>query len=221
MIFKCISTGSKGNSYLLISDTETLVLDCGVPEKTFLNGLDYDIGKVVGTCITHEHKDHSSLADKIKGYGIDVWQPYLAEKKIDSISYGDFKIKCFDVPHNEVENRNFIIQNNGKKILYLIDLEYCKYNFKALNVETILIECNYQEELLDRDIPNLFHKVKGHMSLDTCLMTLRANVSDFTKNIILLHYGSGCDITECVKAIKNEFPEINVDYARKGETYGI
>lgn len=33
MVLKCIASGSSGNCYLLNSETETLILDCGVEGK--------------------------------------------------------------------------------------------------------------------------------------------------------------------------------------------
>lgn len=56
MFMKVISTGSKnGNSYVLCSDDEILILDCGCNYKKILRGVDYQISKVVGCLISHEH----------------------------------------------------------------------------------------------------------------------------------------------------------------------
>lgn len=33
LTLKCLATGSSGNCYLLNSETETLILDCGIPVK--------------------------------------------------------------------------------------------------------------------------------------------------------------------------------------------
>ena len=59
MRLKVLSSGSQGNCYLLESNGETLILDCGIPIKEIKKGLDFDISKVVGVCVSHGHLDHA------------------------------------------------------------------------------------------------------------------------------------------------------------------
>lgn len=48
MLMKCVSSGSSGNGYVLISDNEFLLIECGVPAKEMLHAIDYQTGKVAG-----------------------------------------------------------------------------------------------------------------------------------------------------------------------------
>lgn len=50
-----INSGSEGNEYILESDTEALILDCGEPYKSAMRALNYDVSKIVGCCVTHAH----------------------------------------------------------------------------------------------------------------------------------------------------------------------
>lgn len=52
---KVLSTGSKGNCYLLSTENETLILDCGIPIMDIKKCLDFDLGGVVGVVVTHSH----------------------------------------------------------------------------------------------------------------------------------------------------------------------
>ena len=52
---KCCGTGSKGNSYALMSQSETLILDCGIPIKEIKKGLDWNIRGIKGMIISHAH----------------------------------------------------------------------------------------------------------------------------------------------------------------------
>ncbi len=50
-----LGSSSKGNSYLLYNKSECLIVDAGISMKDAMKVLDFDISKVRGVCITHEH----------------------------------------------------------------------------------------------------------------------------------------------------------------------
>lgn len=53
---KCLGSGSQqGNCYLLSTDTETLILDCGIGIMDIKIGLDFDIRRIAGVVVTHAH----------------------------------------------------------------------------------------------------------------------------------------------------------------------
>lgn len=52
---KVISSGSVGNSYILECENETLLLELGVPWKDIIKALNFNLGKVVGVCVSHSH----------------------------------------------------------------------------------------------------------------------------------------------------------------------
>lgn len=215
-----LSSGSQGNCYLLETDTETLILDCGIPMKDIKIGLDFDLSKVVGAIASHGHQDHVKSAEDFKNVGIPVWQPYLDGFDINRVQkrgYGKFKITSFELPHDGINNCGFLIEISGQKILYMTDFEYCRYVFKKQKVNHILIECNYQQEYVDRDLPNFEHKVKGHCSLSTCKDFICVNATDALQTVLLLHMGQGtCNPIECVAEIQKVANKAYVDYARAG-----
>lgn len=55
MKLKCLASGSSGNCYLLSSDTENLILDCGISIMEIKKALDFDLGGIVGVVVTHAH----------------------------------------------------------------------------------------------------------------------------------------------------------------------
>ena len=55
MNLKCISTGSKGNCYILSNEKESLVIESGVSYKKILRGLNYNVKDVVGVVVSHSH----------------------------------------------------------------------------------------------------------------------------------------------------------------------
>lgn len=50
-----IGSGSSGNCYLISADNDTLVIECGVKKKDFLNAINYNTRGIVGCLISHEH----------------------------------------------------------------------------------------------------------------------------------------------------------------------
>lgn len=52
---KIVGSSSKGNTYLLETKGETLILDLGCKWSDILESLNYKIDKVVGVVVSHAH----------------------------------------------------------------------------------------------------------------------------------------------------------------------
>jgi len=55
MHLKVIGSSSKGNGYVLISDTGSLLIECGVLFKQIRQALDFNFSGVHGCLISHAH----------------------------------------------------------------------------------------------------------------------------------------------------------------------
>ena len=217
MILCCVGSGSSGNCYILTCGNEKLILDCGLPIKAIKKGLDFDLQGIQGVLVTHSHGDHSLSADDFKKMGFDVWQPYLDENKMQRRYFGGFMVRSFDVPHDNEPCVGYLIEcPNGERLLYVTDCEYIKYSFKKMSLHHILIECNYQQELVDRDLPNYEHKIRGHCSLDTCKEFIKVNATDSLQTVILCHLGQETtEPEECVADIQKVANKANVCVAER------
>lgn len=218
MILKCLGSGSSGNCYLLSTETETLVLDCGLPIREIKKGLDWDISKVVGVLCTHFHLDHAKSVKDFENMGVKVWKPFSESNLTDRMKFGGFSVQCFPLPHNGVVNFGFYINADGQKILYLTDYEYCRFNFKSLQINHIICECNYQQELVSRDLANYEHKIRGHSSLDYCKRFISDNKTSSLRTVILCHMGVETTIAEeCLSEVQNVVGKgVSVLVAHKG-----
>lgn len=222
MILKCLATGSKANCYVLKRDNgEMLILDAGLPISEIKKGIGFDVANLKGAVITHSHKDHSLSAEKLKQL-TPVWEPYLSEQKRQHTHLGDFDIQCFDLPHNGVENRGFIIKVDGQTICYMTDLEYCPYSLTSQNIDTMIVECNYMKSLVPDDLPNLQHKVLGHCELETTIGILQGSLKTL-KHVILIHMGQGTlNREKAMERIREVVPEyITVMWAKADRNYDI
>lgn len=235
MKLKCLASGSSGNCYLLENDKECLILDAGIPIKQIKQGLDWDINKVVGTLVTHQHKDHSKSVDDLNNMGIPILAPYKM-KFIDDelpvklqVRYGNLDITAFALTDKD---GNFKHTNAGGsecpcygflithpemgRLLYITDTEFVKWKFK--NINHILISCNYQNKYVGENAAKRNHVLRGHMELETVKEFIKANKSSSLENVILCHLSSeNADPMECVGEIqKIAGIGVNVDYARAG-----
>ncbi len=161
--------------------------------------------------------------------GIPVFKPY---EDLDNMSadedcrlaqkYGGFRITAFQIPHNGTRNCGFLIRADGQTILYMTDFEYCRYNFLKQKVNHILIECNYMKDLVDRDLPQYEHKIRGHCSLDYCKKFIEDNKTSALRTVLLLHMGvETCEPMKCVAEVQKVVPMANVDYAEKGKEWEL
>ena len=212
MFIKCISTGSKGNCYLLTNDREeTLILDCGIKfDRIVTNELFPSVDKVVGCLCTHSHIDHNKSLKDIEKLGIRTI--YYNNISIKTYELGNYIIYPFKVKHN-VDCYGFLIKDNisKKTIAYVTDMNELPI---VKNVDIWLVECNYTEELMEENIKkyrnnddkNYFicEKAKlNHMSLTKLYMYFSNILLKKPFMILICHTSSSnCDKIIVEKTMK-------------------
>lgn len=204
MKLKVLGSGSSGNSYALIADNgEILAIEAGCKFLDFKKMIDWKIANVSGCIVSHEHGDHARYIKDFMQSGITVYTAIETQKAIEDYTgertvsiqplreyqIGSFTVTPFNVPHeSEIECYGYLIKHEEMgKLLFLTDLEYCKYNFSGLQVEHVMCECNYSMEFVDCNEPNYEHRLRGHMSLDTALKFISTNDNPALRNVVLIH----------------------------------
>lgn len=210
MQLKVLASGSSGNCYLLENKEEILILEAGISYKRIQEGLDFNINKVAGCLISHEHKDHSLATEQLARAGVTIYTSQGTANEIGAnlghrlevikahelIKVGGFTIYPFDTQHDAAEPLGFLIQHQDMgKLLFITDSYYCKYKFQG--VDHIMVECNYKKELLQENIdkgkiPGWLQDriVKSHFELGNVKEFLRSSDLTKTKNIVLVHLSS-------------------------------
>ena len=209
-----LGSGSSGNCYLLHNEKECLVVEAGIPFVEVKKALDFDISKIVGVIVSHEHKDHSKYVSDYHKVGIPVFKPYeIVAAPLNM--FGNFSIRHFSVVH-DVECYGFLIEHKEfGKLLFATDTEYIKYRFKSLN--HVLIEANYSKELLKE-----YHKVLGdriklsHMEIDTTCEFLEVNNNPNLYNVLLLHLSDRTSNEQQFMDKAKQVVNCNVYVATKG-----
>lgn len=204
MRLKVLGSGSSGNSYALIADNgEILAIEAGCKFMDFKKMIDWKISDVVGCIVSHEHGDHARYIKDFMQSGIPVYTAFETQTALEVItgerttaispnkSYqiSSFTVVPFNVPHDtEIECYGYLIKHDEMgKLLFLTDLEYCRYDFSGIKVEHIMVEANYSMDLVDRNEPNYEHRLRGHMSLDTALKFISTNDNPALRNVVLIH----------------------------------
>lgn len=200
-----LASGSKGNCYLLETDTGSLLIEVGIPIKKIKQALGFDFSSIQGCLITHEHKDHAKAIKDIAKLGIDVYASEGTLKALNCTGHrfipltpkktkviGDFKVLPFNVEHDATEPLGFLIRYEDKKMLFATDTYYLRYKFN--NLTHIAIECNYirsiMEDMLEQgllDIKRVTRTMKSHMSLEHLIEFLKSNDLSKVQEIYLLH----------------------------------
>lgn len=231
MVLRCAGTGSSGNSYALMSDSrQILLIECGVNWKNTLRMIDYQISNVIGCITSHAHQDHLKEYKKVLENWIPVYTNDETAAEFETVigellkgvpekkwfQCGEFKVMGFYVPHDNTPNFGFLIEHEEEmgRLLYLTDLEYCPYSFKNLRVQHLVIECNYIEDLVNREAENYAHQVRGHCSLNTCKGIVEANKTPDLRTVTLIHLSDKvCDpdrVLEEINEVAGNRVEVNV-----------
>lgn len=229
-----IGSGSSGNSYILENETEALIIEAGLPFLEVKKALNFNIMKIAGVIVSHEHLDHAQYIKQYMRAGISVYTAFETQTALEVITgerttaippltkcqIGNFTITPFNVPHDtDIECYGYLIEHEEMgKLLFMTDLEYCKYNFAKQGINHILIESNYSMDLVDRDEPNYEHRLRGHMSLDTALKFISTNDNPMLLNVVLIHLSekSGDPAQFAEETKKTIEYGANVYVARKG-----
>lgn len=229
MILKVLGSSSAGNCYLLEDEKETLILEAGLRFDAIKKALKFNLRKVVGCLISHEHGDHCKGAAEMVAAGITLYatpgthkgiNAFLkmprSHRQIDIIQgvqfyVGSFRIIPFDVKHDAYQPCGFLINHpETGTILFVTDTYYVPNTFRGLN--NVIVEANFCQKILDERMANgespdfLRNRIfKSHMSLATCKDLLRANDLSKVNNIVLIHLS---DSNSDAKRFQKEVTEV-------------
>lgn len=206
MKLSVLGSSSAGNCYLLEASDGVLVVECGVPFIEVKKALDFKIGRIFGAIVTHQHGDHAKfiaeyLKSAIRVYALqDVFDSAHIMfnhfcKSIEVLKQyriGSFSVKAFSVVH-DVPCVGYLIEHAEMgKMLFLTDT--VASNVSSSNLNHILIEANYSDEILDYNIENGItpasmraRLLNSHMEIKTTESVLSKLNLAHVSNIVLIH----------------------------------
>lgn len=202
-----LGSGSTGNGYVLQNEHEALIMECGMPRQDCLAALGYNVKKVVGCLVTHEHGDHARF---IEDY-LDMFPVYMSTgtelaikykrfcrapktlETLKTIHLGGFAVRPIPAEHDAAEPLAFIIDHEEiGRLLFATDTYFIRYTIPHLT--NLMIECNYSLPILNANIaagivPEALkaRTMDSHMSLAHLKEMLAANDLSAVNNIVLIH----------------------------------
>ena len=213
-------SGSKGNSVLIESNNAKILIDAGKSARALCGALT-EIGKSIDEIdaifITHEHNDHiNALETLLKKHKIPVHIVGISANKLLSrsreifedilclhtpifnVKIGNMSVSSFPTPHDSefsVGYRIEISDDEGKVCIgYATDIGYITDEIKTglSGCESIVIECNHDEEMLmdgpyPYDLKLRIKSKKGHLSNKDCAEFVSDLCFIGTKNVLLAH----------------------------------
>jgi phosphoribosyl 1,2-cyclic phosphodiesterase len=212
MVLKILGSSSSGNCYVLDNGKEALVVECGLPLAEVKKAVGFDVSRIAGCLVSHEHGDHAGHVKSFIRARVPVWgsigtivavEGCVTRPKMGILDpcrrrkVGNFTVLPFDVQHDAAEPLGFIIYHPEMgTTLFATDTYYLRYRFAGLN--NIMIECNYRTDILEANVasgkvPEAQRRrtVKSHMEYATCREALLANDLTAVSSIVLIHLSDG------------------------------
>lgn len=224
MNIKTIASSSKGCCYVIESGGEQLLIECGIPLRKIREALNFDLSRVVGCLVSHEHKDHcGALSDLTSHTGASGFGPFFGNpfcghvpvKPFEPFWCGEFYIKPVILQH-DVECFGYVIKSGDDILFYATDTGEVNYNIAGLT--HLMIEANYSmEKLLESPLhESVIARVsENHLSIDAAMEFALAHKKTL-KEVHLLHLSDTHSDEAQFKRATQELLGVPVYIAKKG-----
>lgn len=207
MVLKVLGSSSNGNCYILDGGDEALIIEAGIKFQDVKKALDFNLRKVRGCLVSHQHNDHAKYLKAMADAGFvtmalaDVYEAkgvlpgnrsIVIGSSMQGYRLGNFYVKPYMAEH-DVPCLGFLVQHPAcGRVMFLTDSCRCDYIFPGL--DQVMIECNYSHAKLMQAINEGRTKASqrerllaSHLELDECKAVLQSNDLNKVANIVLLH----------------------------------
>ncbi len=236
MKFINIASGSKGNSYLLMTENANILIDLGISYKKLTTALkEIGVHKIDYAFISHEHTDHiSGLYMFCKNTDARVfmsknsYENYsdnykIPAERLDFFTPGDelvldsIIVETFKTPHDSRDSVGFKVSADGVVYSHVTDLGHMPKLIlnKISESDMVTIESNYDKNMLTfGSYPYMLKKrilsSTGHLSNDESLICVAHLLQCGVNDIILAHLSEANNNPEI---LRNEFANLKFTYS--------
>lgn len=228
MKITCLASSSEGNCYLIENNAgNKLLIEAGLPYSTIRKRLltvGVGINDLSACLVSHSHSDHSigmkQLSDHLLTYANKETVKLFGGKKAtilqswSEVYIADYKVTPFDLDH-DVPAYGFIIEDSKEKLLFVNDTKFIRWNMSDIEFDYIMIEANYNDELIDLTLDRNKRTINSHLSLNTVLSTLKTLKLHKTKEIYLLHLSDHNSSEEIMFSKLSEATKTKILIAKK------
>jgi len=217
LTIETIGSSSAGNMYLLDNGKSRLIVECGIPWRQALKAIGFDLFGI-SLLLTHEHADHSKAVKDAAKAGIDC---FMSAGTANALGLSGHRIHCvkseqqfqirewavmaLSVGHDAKEPFGFLIHTGQHRIVFLTDMEYCKYQIKGFTY--LMIEANFDDDILERNMSaglverSRYQRLKkSHMSLQRVKDFLKEQDTSCLQEVHLMHLSDSHSDEQLFKA---------------------
>jgi len=206
-----LSSGSSGNSFLVVNDGSALLVDAGLSSRELerrMARFGVEPSDVEAVLLTHEHTDHVRGARKFcvdhgaRAYatrgtlsltpleGVDI----VPIRAGESFEVGGLVLRPFPVMHLAAEPVAFRISVGGSAVSIASDLGCVTKEVvrSTRGVRLLLVEANYDDSMLmEGDYPEFLKRAiqsrHGHLSNTDAGMLSSEATTTHTSKVVLVH----------------------------------
>lgn len=221
-----LSSGSKGNTTYIETKNAKILIDAGNSSKYILEKLqelNVNPNDIDAILITHIHVDHVKglpvllkkinpcvyMTEKMHSY-LDYIENYTIIET-DTITIKDIEVNVIKTSHDTDDSVGYIINNEGKSIVYITDTGYInrKYFDLLKNRNIYIMESNHDVEMLNNgkypfELRQRILSDKGHLSNYDSAKYLSTFIGNNTKYILLAHLSEENNTQELAYDTLNE-----------------
>ena len=234
--FQILGSSSGGNCALLKTGQTKVLVDVGFSAKRIaclLEAVGESLDTIDAVFLTHEHSDH---AQGIRGLARRADLPVFANRDTaDAVqakatkpvnwkvfqtgtdfTFRDLKVRSFALPHDAYDPVGFTFNwgEDGdlftpeRSLAWVTDLGYVPEHVKEhiRHVHTLVIEANYDEELLERDerrpwsIKQRIRGRHGHLSNNAAFdLVTELSKKSILEKVYLAHLSKDCNNAHIVR----------------------
>ena len=227
---KVFGSGSSGNGYLIDDGRSQILIECGVKFELVKRKMKFDLSRVAGMCITHEHMDHSKEIQKVlKTTVVDIYAsagtlnalnvPKFRANVLNvgqSVQIGTWTVIPFDVVHDAAEPMGFVFENqSNERLLFVTDTRLLHYKFK--NITHMMVEANYSMKILIEkyshgDLADMLKNriIRSHFEFENSKSFIKLNSSEKLQVVWLLHLSDSNSDEELFKREVQELTGVPV-----------
>jgi len=238
--FKILGSSSSGNCGLLVTPKSKILIDAGFSGKKICEMLEkagLSIHDIDAVFLTHEHSDHSQGFRGLSKHRQLTWisnrntfesieHPAKQSAKWSIFETGsrflfkDIEVDAFSIPHDASDPVGYVFSWGGddlfnpqQTLAWVLDLGYVTelVKEKIHFADTLVIEANYDTELLDSDVKrpwSVKQRIQsrhGHLSNAATAQLLQSLKNPRLRSVHLAHISRDCN---SLPAIRKAFAQL-------------